>query len=115
MLLGLGMVLVLAGSAFAEQETGNLATTKLFRGISNAATGWMEIPKHMSLVWQKSGAGAGVSWGFVKGLGHAVARSVAGAYEIVTFPVPVPEGYKPVIEPEYVLSDISQESGSETP
>ena len=95
---------------FAEAETGAMVVTKLFRGIANAATGWMEIPKQMSLVWQESGPGSGVSWGLIKGVGYAVARSVAGAYDIVTFPFPIPEGYKPIIQPEYVLSDLS--SGS---
>ena len=98
--------LTLAVPAFAEQETGALVVTKLFRGIANAATGWMEIPKQMSLTWQESGPGVGLSWGFIKGIGWAVARSVGGAYEIVTFPFPIPEEYKPIMQPEYVLSDL---------
>jgi len=95
-----------SGTALAEQDTGALVVTKLFRGIMNAATGWMEIPKQMSLVWQDSGPGVGLSWGFIKGIGYAVARSVAGGYEIATFPFPLPEGYSPIIEPEYVISDL---------
>lgn len=90
--------------AFAEQETGELVVTKLFRGIANAATGWMEIPKQISQTWQTQGPGPGFTWGFIKGIGWAVARSVGGAYEIITFPFPVPEGYKPIMQPEYVLS-----------
>ena len=43
-----------SGRALADQETGAMVVTKLFRGIANAATGWMEIPKQMSLVWQES-------------------------------------------------------------
>ena len=101
----LGLV-TLAGPAFAEQETGALVVTKLFRGIANAATGWMEIPKQMSLTWQAQGPGVGLSWGFIKGIGWAIARSVGGAYEIVTFPFPIPEEYKPIMQPEYVLSDL---------
>lgn len=89
--------------AFAQQETGELVVTKLFRGIANTATGWMEIPKQISQTWQKQGPGVGISWGLVKGVGWAVARSVGGAYEIVTFAFPIPEGYKPIMQPEYVL------------
>ncbi|MBI1952945.1 MAG: exosortase system-associated protein, TIGR04073 family [Candidatus Omnitrophica bacterium] len=90
----------------AEVDTGALVVTKLFRGIVNAATGWIEIPKHVSLTWQASGPGVGMTWGLVKGLGFAVARSVAGGYEIATFPMPIPEGYRPIMHPEYVLSDL---------
>lgn len=101
------LVLCAAGPAWAEQETGALLVNKLFRGIVNAATGWLEIPKQMSVTWQESGPSMGASWGFLKGIGYAVARSVSGAYEIVTFPFPIPEGYRPIMQPEYVLSDMS--------
>ena len=99
-------LVTLAAPAFAEQETGALVVSKLFRGIANAATGWMEIPKQMSLTWQGQGPGVGLSWGFIKGIGWAIARSVGGAYEIVTFPFPIPEEYKSIMQPEYVLSDL---------
>ena len=108
--LVLVLALGVAGPAWAlgtEVDTGALVVMKLFRGIMNAATGWMEIPKQMSVTWQASGAGVGSSWGFIKGIGFAVARSVAGAYEIVTFPLPIPDGYRPIMQPEYVISDIS--------
>lgn len=96
-----------------EQETGALVVTKLFRGIANAATGWMEIPKQVSLIWQDRGPGMGLSWGLLKGVAYAVARSTAGGYEIITFPLPVPEEYHPLMQPEYVLSDLP--SGSQAP
>ena len=98
----------LAQPAFAEQETGALVITKLFRGMANAATGWMEIPKQIAKTWDEQGPGIGLSWGLLKGVSFAVARSVAGGYEIATFPLPVPEGYKPIMQPEYVLSDLPQ-------
>ena len=102
------MLVCVVPSGFAERETGALMVSKLFRGIANAATGWMEIFKQISITWDQSGPGTGLSWGLVKGVGYAVARSMAGAYEIVTFPLPVPEDYKPIIQPEYVLSDINE-------
>ena len=102
----LALVMAVGQPAFADQDTGRLVVTKLFRGIANAATGWMEIPKQISLTWQETGPGTGLTWGFVKGIGYAIARSVVGGYEIVTFPIPVPEEYQPVMHPEYVLSDL---------
>ncbi|PIQ82222.1 MAG: hypothetical protein COV76_04900 [Candidatus Omnitrophica bacterium CG11_big_fil_rev_8_21_14_0_20_64_10] len=76
---------------------------KLFRGMANAATGWMEIPKQISLKWQQAGPMEGVTAGLFRGVGYAVARSTVGGYEIATFPVPVPDGYRPVMEPEFVV------------
>ena len=106
-----------AGPALADEDYSNHAArgaiTKLFRGIVNATTGWIEIPKQISLEWQNAGAGRGATVGFAKGIGWAIARSVMGAYEIVTFPVPVPEGYRHIMDPEYVLSDM--EPGSSSP
>ncbi len=89
-----------------EIDTGALVVIKLFRGIVNAATGWIEIPKQISLTWQANGPGIGMTWGFVKGVSFAVARSVAGGYEIATFPLPIPDGYRAIMQPEYVLSDL---------
>ena len=104
-------VICLASSAqpvFAQDNTGAHVVTKLFRGLTNAVTGWLEIPKQISQTYQESGPGPAFTWGFVKGIGCAVARSVVGGYEIVTFPFPIPEGYRPIMQPEYVLSDLPQ-------
>ncbi|PIQ82729.1 MAG: hypothetical protein COV76_02075 [Candidatus Omnitrophica bacterium CG11_big_fil_rev_8_21_14_0_20_64_10] len=94
----------LARPAHAE-ETGALVVTKLFRGIANTATGWMEIPKQISVTWQEEGPGVGSSWGLVKGIGMALARTASGVFEIITFPLPIPDDYQPLMQPEYVLTD----------
>ncbi len=91
-----------------EQDTGRLVLTKLFRGIANLTTGWLEIPKQITFTTQEMGGGAGATWGLVKGLGFAIARTASGAYELVTFPFPAPDGYKPIMDPEYVLSDLPE-------
>lgn len=113
----LSLLALAAGPALADEDysghAGRGAMIKLFRGIVNAATGWIEIPKQISQEWGGAGPGRGLTVGFAKGIGWAVARSVIGAYEIVTFPVPVPEGYRHIMEPEYVMSDT--ESGAEAP
>lgn len=101
-MMGVGV----AAPASAQQDTGRLVVTKLFRGIANAATGWMEIPKQIFLTHEQMGSGAAFTWGLVKGIGYAIARSVTGGFEIATFPIPVPEGYVPIMQPEYVLSDL---------
>lgn len=76
--------------------------TKLMRGMTNLITGVGEFPKQIYLVGQKEGWVQGVFRGPVEGLGMFIARTVAGAYEVVTFPLPVPPGYQPMLLPEYV-------------
>lgn len=117
LILMLMMAVALAGAAGpawalgAEVDTARGVAVKLLRGIVNAATGWVEIPKQTSMVWQESGPGPGMSWGLIKGIGFAVARSVVGGYEIATFPMPIPDGYRPIMEPEYVFTDMQIGAG----
>ena len=77
--------------------------TKLGRGVANTMTGWVELPKDVYSTSVESNAFSGMTAGLAKGVGMAVVRTGAGIYEIATFPFPVPEKYKPVLEPEYVF------------
>ena len=76
--------------------------TKFVRGVANMATGVGEIPKQIYLVGKKEGWVQGVFRGPVEGFGMFIARTVAGAYEVLTFPVPLPPSYQPMLLPEYV-------------
>ena len=86
-------------------ETGRLIAQKLGRGMINTVTGWVEIPKQIILQKQETNGWDAATKGFAKGIVHAFARTAVGAYEIVTFPIGVPEGYRPIISPEFVNSD----------
>jgi putative exosortase-associated protein (TIGR04073 family) len=77
--------------------------TKFLRGVGNLAMGWMEIPKQIYLVGTNEGWVAGALRGPFDGLGMFVVRTVAGAYEILTFPIPIPPHYQPLVQPEFVL------------
>lgn len=111
--------LFLALSAGPVWAVGNEIDTlagigaKLVRGVGNVVTGWLEIPKQISLTWQESGAGPAWSVGLLKGIGCAVGRTAVGAYEIVTFPAPLPDGYRVVMQPEYVFSDFEMPARTE--
>ena len=98
---------VLAGSipAYAAESmnTGS-AATKGLRGLVNVVTGWVEIPKRIHETALESGTAAGVTWGLLRGLGYGFIRTVAGCYEVLTFPFPAPPDYQPVMEPEFVFS-----------
>jgi putative exosortase-associated protein (TIGR04073 family) len=91
-----------AGQASPSFRAGG-AAGKLVRGLANAVTGWVEVPKRVHQTSQASGAAAGFTWGLARGLGYGFIRTVGGVYETVTFPFPAPPDYRPVIQPEYVF------------
>ena len=102
-------LLLFASSAMAEETVSPAspsvlkgATTKLGRGFANLMTGWLEIPKQIHHVARHDGALAAVWRGTFEGVGMFVVRTVAGMYEMVTFPFPLPPRYQPMFEPPYV-------------
>ena len=77
--------------------------TKLGRGVANTLTGWVELPKNIYNTSVEDNAFTGMTLGLAKGAGMSLVRTGAGIYEIATFPFPLPENYKPILEPEYVF------------
>jgi putative exosortase-associated protein (TIGR04073 family) len=75
---------------------------KFARGVTNIATGWVEIPKQIYITSKEEGAGRGVSVGCLKGIGMMVVRTVAGVGEAATFMVSYPGFYDPLFDPAYV-------------
>lgn len=77
--------------------------TKLGRGLANTLTGWYEIPKEMMSVTETDGDMKGLFVAPFVGLWKGLVRTGAGLYEILTFPIPLPADYEPVVYPEYVF------------
>lgn len=99
------VILLMSTPALAQADEPSVPQqigSKFTRGASNFITGWLEIPKQIYLVGEKEGWLAGTFRGPLEGLGMFIARTVAGAYEVLTFPVPVPPQYQPMLLPEYV-------------
>ncbi|HXF91163.1 MAG TPA: exosortase system-associated protein, TIGR04073 family [Nitrospiraceae bacterium] len=106
--LGLCAVLLIGDVAVGRTEEPPIwrqAGMKLLRGAINFSTGWMELPKQIYRIGQAEGWVTGAVQGPIDGLGMFVARTVAGAYEVLTFPVPVPPRYQPLFEPRFVWQD----------
>lgn len=113
-ILALGLVVLclsLAGAAGVRAEEPAVAEqpsvlkqigTKLVRGLANLTTGVGEIPKQIYLVWKREGWVQGTVRGPLEGLGMFIVRTAAGAYDVVTFPIPLPSDYQPVLLPDYV-------------
>jgi len=96
------MSLSMPGAVLAGDAMSGMGG-KLSRGIVNAATGWVELPKGIHDEAKERDPLTGLIFGSVKGAGHTVVRTGAGGYEAGTFLFPVPKDYEPVMEPETLL------------
>ena len=88
-----------------DAPKGQNALRKLGRGIANVLFGIVEVPNQITKVTSAQGGGAGVTYGVGKGFVRWIGREFTGVYDIVTFPVPFPKGYKPVMKPEFPAED----------
>ena len=94
----IGLMLLVSSACFAQD-----AFSKLGRGVANTLTGWVELPKNVYDTSREDNAFAGMTLGLAKGAGMTLVRTGAGIFEIATFPFPLPEDYRPILEPEYVF------------
>ena len=81
------------------------AFTKLGRGLSNITTSIGELYTQPLLLSKDNEASIAFFGGFSKGLAIMLAREVVGIYEVITFPFPLPKGYRPIIEPATTFTD----------
>jgi len=89
-------------SAFAEEAGSTLAAQKAVRGLANTGLGVVvELPKTVYYDTLEDGPLYGLTVGVLEGLSWGIARTLVGIYEVVTFPFPAPEGYRPILTPAY--------------
>ena len=89
-----------AEDASEEQPYWKLSGKKLNRGLTNAALGWVELPVGIKEVGEDHGVGAAATWGVLHGFGRAIQRTAVGIFEIITFPIGVPENFGPILNDE---------------
>lgn len=100
-LLALLIILVLASPAYCNDPV-----KKLGRGLCNIGTFFFEVPLQISRINQTDGPMAACTWGILKGVGMSGVRLLVGAYETVTFPVPMPGNYDPILkDPEFMFEE----------
>jgi putative exosortase-associated protein (TIGR04073 family) len=92
-------------SVTRDQTTVDKMLHKMGRGVVNVVTCWVEVPRQISKQWEQTDPVTGLFVGGAKGIGWGFARLMTGVYETCTFPFPVPAGYGPMIEPEFVVTD----------
>jgi putative exosortase-associated protein (TIGR04073 family) len=107
------MVILTSGIAHAgadehyrQQSTASKMLHKLGRGVVNIFTSPVEIPRNIAIEWERTDPVTGLFMGTVKGFGWGFARFATGVYDTFTFPFPVPEDYVPLMDPEFVVTDI---------
>lgn len=98
--LAVMVILFLIGFQYAYAEEN--AFHKLGRGLVNAASGCLEIPKNIHDVSVESNPVEGITYGTIKGTGMALIRTGAGVIDTATFVLP--EYDKLLVEPEFVYS-----------
>jgi putative exosortase-associated protein (TIGR04073 family) len=106
LVLSSGLAFAGAGETYRQQTAASKMLHKLGRGVTNACTCWVEVPRNIAIEWEKTDPFTGFIMGAVKGAGWGFVRLTTGIYETVTFPFPVPEDYQAMLEPEFVITDI---------
>jgi putative exosortase-associated protein (TIGR04073 family) len=83
--------------AFMLQHNLYPACAKLGRGVTNTLMGWLEVPQNIQKYYLPNDAGTSVFTGAAVGLVKGTIRTGVGVYETVTFLIPYPEHYAPIL------------------
>jgi putative exosortase-associated protein (TIGR04073 family) len=99
--IGLAAIAVLLVLSAPTAVAENTAARKMGRGLAGMTCGFLEIPGNVVKTTQERGAGYGFTLGFAKGLGALVVRELVGVYEFLSAPIEVPQGFVPILTPEF--------------
>ncbi len=115
LLLALVAVFFIYGMPAAESadlENSGTPMRKLQRGFLNMALSPWEVAHELSKDKKTDSVVPTWAGGLVRGSVYALGRAVTGAYELVTFPVPLPANYAPVVEPEFEWQHFDSEESA---
>jgi putative exosortase-associated protein (TIGR04073 family) len=101
-LVAVALVSTLATGIGAEKMVSPAAAEKGVRGLANTGLGVVvELPKTVYYDTLEDGPLYGLTVGVLEGLSWGIARTLVGIYEVLTFPFPEPEAYRPIYTPAY--------------
>ena len=106
MIFSLGVILPAVSSAGGRADD---VACKLGRGLTNIITGPIELFAELDYGIERYGWSRGVPAGMISGFCKSISRTLAGVYEVVTFPIEYPADFKPVVEPEFVFVSSNEE------
>ncbi|MGB2705305.1 MAG: exosortase system-associated protein, TIGR04073 family [Candidatus Omnitrophota bacterium] len=91
---------------FASSAYADTMLKKLGRGAANIITCPLEIPYRIGRANEESGPFAAFTWGILDGFCRTAMRFIVGGYEVISFPIPFPPNYEPIIDdPEFFLEE----------
>ncbi len=100
------VLISIMGLLFASSAYADTMLKKLGRGLANIITCPVELPYRMGQANEESGPLAACTWGVLDGFFRTAARMIVGGYEVISFPIPFPSDYRPIIDdPEFFLQD----------
>ena len=109
----LSIAVILSCSLLASQAAnadsascGSCFTSKVSQGTANIVTGFVEIPKNIVNISHDQNIFIGVTWGTLRGVVHAVSRTLVGGVELISSPIATEE----LISPAYVWERFSEDS-----
>ena len=99
------VLVIFISSSFVSDAFAQSPVKKLGRGLANVFTGFLELPANIVDVADEEGFIGAMSYGLVKGIAMTFLRTGVGVYETVTFLIPLPWDYEPILEPEFMMSE----------
>ncbi len=81
-------------------------TSRVSQGFFNTTTSFIELPKNVVNISHDQNILLGLTWGTLRGVTHAVSRTVIGAVELIASPIPTSE----FISPPYVWDRFSEDT-----
>jgi putative exosortase-associated protein (TIGR04073 family) len=86
----------------AEEPTAFTPGQKALRGAANLSLGLiLDWPRTIYYETKVQGPLRGIPGGFLAGFGLGIMRTFVGAYELLTFAIPLPEDYRPILSPGF--------------
>ena len=82
---------------FMAEHRLHPAFQKLGRGVSNVLWGWLEVPLNIHKRFTRTDTAGSVVTGLVVGVFKGGVRTAVGVYETVTFFIPYPENFAPIL------------------
>ena len=99
-------LIAIASLLFVSSAHADTMLKKLGRGLANIITCPLELPYRIGRANEENGPFAAFTWGVLDGLCRIGARLIVGGYEVISFPIPFPADYRPVIDdPEFFLEE----------
>ena len=101
--------LLVPASVLAQEMS---AARKVGRGIAGITTFFLDLPGSIAEEWRANGAVSGLTTGLATGIGRTIARPVVGTYEVATAPFDMPQGFEPILAPEYPWNYFQSQPGT---